>query len=148
MARSKLGFPEGFEHSAFTCRIPIRITDINYGNHAGNDAILGILHEARMQYLRHLGYTELQFAGTGLIMSEVTIEFKAELFYGDTAIALVGAGECSKAGFELHYKLEKETEGRNIPVVHARTSMVCFDYDKKKITSLPDEARAKLLQRP
>ncbi len=144
MARTKLEFPAGFEQHAFNCSIPVRITDINYGNHAGNDAILGIIHEARMQFLRHLGYTELQFAGTGLIMSEVTIEFKSELFYGDTAIAWVAAGECSKAGFELFYKLEKEQDGKRVAVVNARTSMICYDYDRKKIVMLPEEAKLKL----
>ena len=46
MARIKLEMPEQFMGSF---QVPVRITDINYGNHLGNDAFVSILHEARMQ---------------------------------------------------------------------------------------------------
>jgi acyl-CoA thioester hydrolase len=45
MPRVKIELPESW---TFRTDIPIRITDINYGNHMGNDSFLGILHEARM----------------------------------------------------------------------------------------------------
>ncbi len=142
MARTSIQLPVTF---SFTCSIPVRITDINYGGHAGNDAILSIIHEARMQYLHNLGYTEMQFAGTGMIMSDVTIQFKGELFYGDRVIASVTAGEISRIGFELFYLLEKETAGKKQPVAYAKTSMICYDYDKKKIVALPNESRRMLV---
>ena len=69
--------------------IPIRITDLNYGGHVGNDTILSLLHGARVQFLAHHGFKELEAAGVGLIMSDVAIEFKNELFYGDTLIISV-----------------------------------------------------------
>ena len=73
MARVKVELPGNF---TFSAKIPVRITDINYGGHVGNDTILSILHEARVQYLKHYGYTELNFGGTGIIMSDVAIEFR------------------------------------------------------------------------
>ena len=75
MPRIKLELPE---HFPFSTNIPVRITDINYGGHAGNDSILSIIHEARMQYLHRHGYDEKNFDGIGLIMSNVIIEFKKE----------------------------------------------------------------------
>lgn len=141
MARTSIQLPGSF---SFTCSIPVRITDINYGGHAGNDAILSIIHEARMQYLHNLGYTEMQFAGTGMIMSDVTIQFKGELFYGDVVIASVTVGDISRIGFELYYLLEKMKEGTKQPVAYAKTSMICYDYDMKKIVAIPDEARLKM----
>lgn len=143
MARIKIELPAVF---SFQCSIPIRITDINYGNHAGNDTILSIIHEARMQFLQRAGYTELKFAGTGLIMADVGIEFKSELFYGDTVIASVAAGEFSKVGFELYYRLEKQAGEQRLLVAAAKTGMVCYDYDRKKIAPVPEEAKQKLLQ--
>ena len=53
MARIKIEFPEKF---AYSTNIPVRITDINYGGHVGNDAILSLIHEARMQFLENHGY--------------------------------------------------------------------------------------------
>lgn len=144
MARTKIQLPDQF---GFSCNIPIRITDINYGNHVGNDTILSIIHEARMQFLQSLDYTEMNFAGVGMIMADAMIEFKSEMFYGDTVIASVTAGEISKIGFELIYKLEKGTTNQKILVAVAKTGMICYDYAKKKIVSIPEEAKARLDKR-
>ena len=72
MPKTKLLLPE---HFPFTVEIPVRITDLNYGGHVGNDSILSLIHEIRVQFLRHHGYGELNVAGVGLIMADVTIEF-------------------------------------------------------------------------
>lgn len=141
MSRIKIDLPTDF---AFTSVMPVRITDLNYGNHVGNDTILSLIHEARVQYLHHLGFGELNFAGTGLIMADVGIEYKAELHYGDTVRASVAAGDFSRIGFDLYYKLEKEENGKTVLVAAAKTGMVCFDYEKKKVAMLPAAARQKL----
>lgn len=142
MARIKIELPEKF---SFECTIPVRITDINYGGHVGNDTILSIIHEARMQFLHRCGYTELKFAGTGLIMADAGIEFKRELFYGEVVIASVAAAAFSKVGFELYYKLEKMEGDKRVLVAAAKTGMICYNYDQKKIVSVPEEAKEKLL---
>ncbi len=141
MPRIKIELPEQF---SFCCQIPVRITDINYGGHTGNDAVLSIIHEARMQFLKNLGYTEMNFSGSGIIMADVAIGFKSELFYGDTVIVSVATGEISKIGFELLYKLEKQAGDKRILVATAKTGMICYDYEKKKIVNVPEEARQKL----
>ena len=139
MARIKLTVPAQF---SFSTQIPVRITDINYGNHLGNDSVLSILHEARMQYLQSISYTELSFAGIGLIMSDVSIEFKGEAFYGDILNAFVTAGDISRVGFDLYYKLTKSSNEEVVAI--AKTGMICFDYDRRKVTALPTEAADKL----
>ena len=142
MPRIKIDLPTDF---AFTSVIPVRITDLNYGNHVGNDTILSLIHEARVQYLHSLGYGELSFAGAGLIMADVGIEYKAELHYGDIVKTSVAAGDISKISFDLYYKLEKEENGKTVLVAAAKTGMVCFDYEKKKVTALPEEVKEKLI---
>jgi acyl-CoA thioester hydrolase len=142
MARIKIDIPESF---SFSTLIPVRITDINYGGHMGNDAVLSLIHEARMQFLKSFGYTEMDFAGIALIMSDVAIEFKKELFYGDTVNASVNAGDLTKVGFDLFYRLEKDVDGEAQTVALAKTGMICYDYGKKKVAAMPAEAR-KMLQ--
>jgi acyl-CoA thioesterase FadM len=151
MARIKIvpGTPSGEmpQSFSFTCQIPVRITDINYGGHAGNDTVLSIIHEARMQFLKSIGYTEMEFAGVGMIMSDVAIEFKNELFYGDIIIASVATGEISRIGFDLLYKLETHRPANGdlkVLVATAKTGMICYSYPKKKIVSAPAEAILKL----
>ncbi|MFI5186908.1 MAG: acyl-CoA thioesterase [Chitinophagales bacterium] len=141
MPRIKIELPEKF---FFETIIPIRITDLNYGNHVGNDTILSLLHEARVQYLQHFEYGELNFGGVGLIMSDVAIEFKSEIFYGERIIVSVTAGEFSKFAFDVYYKLVKETNAKRILAAIAKTGMVCFDYSSKKITSIPEDVKNKL----
>lgn len=97
-----------------------------------------------MQFLKTLGYTEMNFSGCGIIMAEVAIGFKSELFYGDTVIVSVTTGEISKVGFELLYKLEKQPDDKTTLVATAKTGMICYDYGKKKMVNVPEEARQKL----
>jgi len=147
MARIKIDLPDTF---SFSCEIPVRITDINYGGHVGNDTVLTVIHEARMQFFKYLGYTEMNFAGTAMLMADVAIEFKKELFYGDAVIVDVKAGDISKAGFDLFYKLGviRQMPGDKIILVAtAKTGMICYDYEKKKIVAVPEEARAKLVSK-
>jgi YbgC/YbaW family acyl-CoA thioester hydrolase len=139
MARIKIALPERF---SFSCEIPIRITDVNYGGHVGNDVFLSLVHEARVQYFQHLGYTELAFAGNGLIMADAAIEFKSELFYGDVVTVHVTAADISGIGFDLVYKLEKKAKSQIAGV--AKTGMVCYDYNRKKIVALSEEGKKAL----
>lgn len=142
MPKNKLTLPENF---SYTTMIPIRITDLNYGGHVGNDSVLSLIHEARVQFLRHHAYTELDMAGVGLIMADTAIEFKSELFYGEELRASVTASEFSRIGFDLYYKLEKQVEKKWVPVVFARTGMVCYNYATKKVVSVPAEVCTVLL---
>jgi acyl-CoA thioesterase FadM len=127
MARTRIVLPD---HFGFSCTIPVRITDINYGGHTGNDTILSLIHEARMQYLKSLGYTEMNFGGVGMIMSDVVIEFRSELFYGDIIEASVTCGDISKVGFEIFYKLEVTRDNKILAAV-SKTGMVCYDYARE-----------------
>lgn len=140
MARIQVKLPSSF---IFSCTIPVRITDLNYGGHVGNDTILSIIHEARVQFLQSLGYTEKNIGGVGMIMGDVAIVFKNELFYGDQVQAHVAVTEISRATFDLVYKLEKDNNGKTLDVAHAKTGMVCFDYEKRKPVAIPVEVLQK-----
>lgn len=143
MSRIKIDLPEKF---LFTTNITVRITDINYGGHAGNDTILSFIHEARQQFFMSFGYKELELGGVGIIMSDVAIEFKSEVFYGEIIKVSVAAGNFSRASFDLFYTLEKTTaEGKNIPVAFAKTGIVTYDYAQKKVAPVPEEVRLKIV---
>ena len=137
MARIRIELPTVFKFSA---AIPIRITDLNYGGHVGNDTILSIIHEARAQFLKSLGNSEKDFGGTGLIMADVVINFKSELFYGDVVNIGVSATNISRASFDIIYLLKKG----EIVAAEAKTGMVCFDYETKKVVALPEAAKQSL----
>jgi acyl-CoA thioester hydrolase len=141
MARIKLTLPEQFR---FSTVIPIRITDLNYGAHVGNDTILSLIHEARMQFLQSLGFTELNMAGVGLIMSDAAIEFKQEVFYGTFLNVHVAVDDLTRIGFDLYYKLTVANSEKEVIVALAKTGMVSFDYTARKVVAVPEDAVKKL----
>jgi acyl-CoA thioesterase FadM len=143
MPRLKISLPS---NSNFTTTIAIRITDLNYGGHVGNDTVLTLIHEVRMQFLKKFNYTELDFAGTSLIMSDVAIEFKNEVFYGDVLTASVIANDFTRVGFDIYYKLSKTIDDKETVVAIAKTGMICFNYTNKKVVAVPEEVKELLTQ--
>jgi len=136
MARVKIDLPD-----KRLCEIPlnIRITDLNYGNHVGNDAVVSILHEARVQLLNLGGFTELSVGGCGLIMADLTVEYIRELFYGDKLIISIACGEISRIGFELFYEIKAMRDDMTFTAAKAKTGMVCYDYLEKRVARVPDD---------
>ncbi|MCU0388370.1 MAG: thioesterase family protein [Chitinophagaceae bacterium] len=128
----------------FSTEIPVRITDLNYGNHVGNDAFLGLVHEARVQYLKQYGYSELNVEGFGLIMSDAAIRFMAELFYGDVVKIEVAPFGFSSVGFDLIYRLSIIREEKQSVAGLAKTGMILFDYEKRRPVPLPDMLKNKM----
>ncbi len=142
MARIKIELPE---KCIAIFIIPVRITDINYGNHVGNDSLVSIIHEARMQFLQQYGHTELDVCGTSLIMNELLVEFKNEAFYKDIIEVKLFTGEIFKVGFELFYSLSTQRDKLSLIIANARTGMVCFNYEEKKLVTVPGELKKILL---
>jgi len=142
MARIRIELPEKCV-AAFI--IPVRITDINYGNHVGNNSLVEIIHEARMQFLRQHNFTEMEAGGSSLIMSELLIEFKSESFYTDALEVKIFVGEISRVSFELFYSVSTVRNSASIIIANAKTGMVCFNYDEKKIAAVPAELKKILL---
>jgi acyl-CoA thioester hydrolase len=134
MARVKLDLPE---NPVYAATVPVRITDLNYDGHVGNDTLLSILHEARVQFLTHFGFTEHNIGGKGIIMSDAVLVYKAEIFYGTTLTIEIGVADLHPHGADLTYRVmdgEKE-------VARAKTGIVFFNYEKRKIAQLPEEFR-------
>jgi len=139
MARIKLDIPENLE---FATQITLRISDINYGGHLGNDALLGLVHEARIRFLKSLGFSEMNAGGAGLIMSDAAIVYRSQAFHGDILEIRVGAGDFTRTGCDLYYRLVNRESGREVAL--AKTGMVFFDYQKNKVTGMPEEVKVKL----
>ena len=139
MARVKVSLPESF---GFAVAIPVRITDLNYGAHLGNDALLSILHEARVQFLASLGAAEFEPASQlGFIMVDVAIEYKGEAFHGDVLHIALAANDPNKYGFDIVYHVKNQV-GKEI--ARAKTGMLCFDYNTRKLRPLAPELAAHL----
>lgn len=137
MNRIKVDLPDQF---LFKTEIAVRITDLNYGGHVGNDAMLSLVHEARVQFFMSEGFkSELDIMGLGVIMADVAMQFKGEGFYGNIFEVYVTVGGLSSSGFDLYYKFIEQDSRRE--VLKVKTGMVLFDYKNRKIATLPEELK-------
>ena len=139
MPRIKIELPEKF---VFQTEIPVRITDINYGGHLGNDSLLSIIHEARLRFLNHNGYSESNIEGIGIIMIDAGIQYKSEGFYGDKLLIELTVTDFTSIGCDIVYRLSNKNSKKEIAL--AKTGIVFFDYDKRKTAPVPLEFRKKI----
>jgi acyl-CoA thioesterase FadM len=123
-------------------RLTVRVADVNYGGHLGNDRVLGLVHEARVRWLAIGGLSEGDVGGVGLIMADAALLFRSEAFLGDELEVDLGAMDVRRSGFDLVYRLTRAADEQEIALV--RTGMVCFDYARRKVARLP-ETLARLL---
>ena len=138
MARISLNIPE---KTHFICTLPVRISDINYGGHLSNDKLLSLLHEARVQFFGHMGYNETNVAGVASIMADVVIIYRNEGFYGDVLQIAMSAVDFSSAGFDLFYHITCPNR-ENIEIARAKTGIVFFDYNIRKVQRVPEVFKA------
>ena len=69
-------------------------------------------------------------------MSDLAVEFKQECFYGEQIDISLFAGEVSKVSFDLYYAVQTIRSGSEILLVKAKTGMVCYNYQEKRVTAI------------
>ncbi|WMX15480.1 MULTISPECIES: thioesterase family protein [unclassified Aureispira] len=126
----------------FTTSVRVRITDLNYGGHVGNEMMLIFAQQARVDLLKSWGYGELTLAGKGIIMTDAVVLYKSESHEGDELKIEIGIDDLTSIGFDLYYKITNAQTNRE--VARVKTGILCFDYGEKKIASLPQEVVAKI----
>jgi len=141
MARVEIQLPEKF---IFAIEIAVRVSDLNYGNHVGNDSVLTLMQEARTLFYRSMGFeNEVKLEeSVGQIVTDAAIVYKAESFLGDILQFEIAVENFNKYGFDLFYRISNKATGKE--VAHGKTGIVCFDYSKRKIASIPEKLIIKL----
>jgi 4-hydroxybenzoyl-CoA thioesterase len=134
MSRIKLPLPTKID---FEMCLTLRVGDMNYGGHMGNDSVLTLVHEARVQFLSSLGLKEIDFYGFSLLMADSAVVYKKQAFYGDNLIIQISVSELYPYGFELLY-LIKDVDS-DLEVARVKTGLVCYNHKTKKIINLPIE---------
>src|SRR6185437_3898512 len=120
----------------FSTSLQVRVYDLNYGNHLGHDSLVSLIHEARVQFFKRYGFTELDIDGIGILITSLVVNYKAEAFYGDNIQIEIGINEISKTGIDFLYSLKLQNPCREI--ARAMTTVTFFDYKKSKIARIPN----------
>jgi acyl-CoA thioesterase FadM len=105
------------ESPGFRVSFPVRIGDINYGGHMGNDRFLALFQDARLA-------------------------FKAEVFYGDELEVIVRVQELKDTRFRLDYQVDRKGDGRTVATGY--TLLAAFNYSQRRVSRLPEAFRARL----
>lgn len=136
MARIALQLPSSLP---FVTEIDVRVTDMNYGAHLGNDALLSLLHEARWRFFRHHGMSEANAEGTRLVMSDVAIVYRKEAFAGDRLRFDLGVFDVARVGCDLGYRVTRVVDGAL--VAEAKTGLVFLDPGTGRPVAVPEKVR-------
>jgi len=136
MPRVNLNLPRSF---CFTTEFHLRISDINYGGHLGNDRVLLLCHEARIRHLHSHGYSEIDVGGAGMIQTDSVVIYRSEAFHMDKLIVKIALADLSDFGCDYYYRILNKENG--MEVARAKTNMVFFDYKERKMLPVPDPFR-------
>ncbi len=139
MPRVKNELKETYE---FSCVIEIRMADINIGGHVGNSQMIAITHDARIKLFKELGLVELDLGDgtTGMVVADISANFKAEIFLDDYVIVRSHVGEIEKNGFRLFQCVE--CNGKAAALIE--TGIVAFNFEKRKASALPEAFKKRL----
>ena len=129
------------ERYLFSTEIPVRITDLNYGRHLGNDALLSIIHEARVRFLSHFNYTESNIEGVGSMMADVAIIYKHQGYYGDRLTIRIGIDDVSKKSCDFYYNITNQADK---VVALCKTTIVFYNDQLQKPVNIPAGFLAKI----
>ena len=116
--------------------IDVRVGDINYGGHMGNDKALLVFHDARLRFLESLGFSEKNIGGPGIIMRNAHVSFRKEVFLHDILIVDVGIDNVTTSSFNVIYSIRRESD--DAIVFSGSTGLVAFDYEIRRPVRIPD----------
>ena len=134
MPRVKLDELPSYE---FQHHLTVRVTDINYAGHLGNETLLGLVHEARAQFLKQLKFNTIiqDDQHIGVIIADLVVNFRAEAFAQDQLTIDCQIGDIGERSFRLFHRIRRAEQV--IALVESGT--VAYDYLAGEVILLPQE---------
>lgn len=139
MARLQLSFPE--DQFYYSTPMSVRVTDINAGNHLGNDSMISMISEARARFLFEFGVAETERNGTGIIVTDLATTYRAEAHARDQLLFEVGVMDFNKYGGDIIFRITRPRDRKLIAM--AKSGFVFFNYKTSEVVVMPEEFRGK-----
>ena len=99
-----------------------------------------ILHEARLQFLANLGFTEGNIFGLGMVVTDMAVEYRSESFANDMLVIDVGVNGFNRYGFDI--RMQVTNSALDTIVCNGKIGVVFFDFDKHQIIEVPPAFKA------
>ncbi len=140
MAKLEFSLPELF---VFRTEIALLRGHINAGNHLGNDALIGLLNEARGRFLSLRGIREGgRDDGLAMVNADMAVRYLSEAHYGETLCFDVAANDFHRCGFDIAYRVSESLSGRLVAV--AKTAHLMMSPISGRAVDAPAELLAAL----
>ncbi len=128
------------EHVIFKTTLHVLVSHLNYGNHLGYDALLSLLQEARLRWLKSINpdfYENNIVNSIGWLVKEVHLCYFSEAKHGDELSIILSLSNTTRTTFTLEHHVNNVTTGKEL--CRATLHFVCFDFEKNKISKIPVE---------
>lgn len=139
MARLQLTFPE--DQFYYSTPMSVRVTDINAGNHLGNDSMISMISEARARFLFEFGVAETERDGTGIIVTDLATTYRAEAHARDQLLFEVGVMDFNKYGGDIIFRITRPRDRKLIAM--AKSGFVFYNYKTSQVVMMPEDFRGK-----
>ncbi|WP_346795371.1 thioesterase family protein [Halomonas sp. Bachu 37] len=132
MERVKLDFP----HDAVIHRHPmtVRVTDMNYGRHLGHDALVSILHEARIQALAAVNLVEWDMHGYPSVVVDLAVQYQSEARWPDALMVETAIPAPEGKALTVYHRILKED---GTVVALARLNKLLIDMQTGRPVAIP-----------
>ncbi|MCS5712816.1 thioesterase family protein [Candidatus Berkiella aquae] len=132
--KENFDFPD---NASFVTRMNVRINDVNYANHLDYSALLEMVGNARSQFFRHYGCTEIDIEGVGGIVKKIYVDYLDEASFNDELEFKVFVSDIKGVKANLLFLITNLKKAKEV----ARVAMnfVFFDAKKGKLCSAPEK---------
>lgn len=139
MPRLQLELPE--ESFCFSTTFRVRMSEINAGNHLGNDTLISLISDARTLFLCHFGMPPEDVANSrsGTLITDLATLYKAPAFLNDQLLIEVGVTDLNRYGGDFIYRITRQRDASVIAL--AKNGFVFFDFVASKVVEIPAEFR-------
>jgi acyl-CoA thioester hydrolase len=131
VGKIKLEMPKKYH---FEVTLPIRINDLNYGNHLGVDGLIALAHESRVQYFNSLGYSEIDVEDTYISVMDTIVSYQGESHYGDQLCFRIAIENIKKCQCDIFHEVSHHSS-----VAHIKSNLVFRSKSTKVPCAIPLE---------
>jgi acyl-CoA thioester hydrolase len=115
----------------FDTEVDVRFSDMDVNRHVNNVSLSNFVEEGRVRFHRASGY-HAALAGLGSMVASVAIDFVGQAYYPGQLEIRAGAAHVGRTSYTLELLILQ----KGLPVVFARTVMVCMKEGKPHL--IPD----------
>lgn len=117
----------------FSTPIELRFSDLDLYGHVNSVVYFSYLETARVKLFKDF-FKELTEKHIFTLVARAECDYKLPILFGDILVVSVTVTRIGTSSFDLEYRLH---DGREKTYATARTTLVCFDNEKKVTVPVP-----------